>query len=129
MGFDLFIHMTLLMDEATGKPFYYGTNKETGKTERIFEIPSLEIPEELRKYLYGRGHYFHVYTEKFNRKDIFEVSVGTFLERFPSWRRFEESDYFEDDPEGWTHQDHKNFKKLLKFLADQPIGFTVSWSY
>ena len=129
MGFDLFIHMTLLMDEGTGKPFYYGTNKETGKTERIFEIPSLEIPEELRKYLYGRGHYFHVYTEKFNRKDIFEVSVGTFLERFPSWRRFEESDYFEDDPNGWTHQDHKNFKKLLKFLEDQPIGFTVSWSY
>jgi hypothetical protein len=124
MGFDLFIHMTLLMDHATGKPFYYGKG-----IEKIYELPTVNIPEELQKYLYGRGHHFHVYTEKFNRKDIFEVNVRTFLERFPSWRRFEESDYYEDDPNGWTREDHKNFKKLLNLLADLPIGFTVSWSY
>jgi hypothetical protein len=124
MGFDLYIHMNLTMDETTGKPFYYGKNYE-----KIYELPSIEIPEELRKYLYGRGHHFHVYTDKFNRKDIFEVNVNTFLERFPSWTRFTESDYYEDDPDWWTREDHKNFKKLLKFLADQPIGFTVSWSY
>ena len=121
--------MTLMMDEATGKPFYYRTNKETGQMDKCYDIPIVEIPEELRKYLYGRGHHFHVYTEKFNRKDIFEVNVRTFLERFPSWHRFEESDYYEDDPDAWTREDHKNFKKLLKLLADLPIGFTVSWSY
>jgi hypothetical protein len=124
MGFDLYIHMTLMMDETTGKPFYFGKN-----LEKIYELPAVEIPEELRKYLYGRGHFFHVYTDKFNRKDIFEVSVSTFLERYPTWKRFEESDYYEDDPSCWSRDDHKNFKKLLKFLEDQPIGFTVSWSY
>ncbi len=124
MGFDLFIHMTLLMDDGTGKPYYYGKN-----AEKIYELPNIEIPKELQKYLYGRGSHFHVYTDKFNRKDIFEVNVRTFLERFPSWHRFEESDYYEDDPDAWTREDHKNFKKLLKLLADLPIGFTVSWSY
>jgi len=124
MGFDLFIHMTMLMDAETGKPFYYGKNGE-----KVYELPVVEIPEELRKYLYGRGHHFHVYTEKFNRKDIFEVSVSTFLERFPSWRKFEESDYYAEEPDYWTREDHKNFKKLLKHLESQSPGFTVSWSY
>ena len=124
MGFDLYIHMTLLMDETTGKPYYYGKN-----SEKIYELPTFEIPEELRKYLYGRGHYFHVHTDKFNRKDIFEVNVSTFLEKYPSWRRFVESDYYDEDYMDWTREDHKNFKKLLEFLADQPVGFTVSWSY
>jgi hypothetical protein len=129
MGFDLFIHMNLMMDDVTGKPFYYGINKETGKTEKLYELPVVEIPEELRQYLYGRGHHFHVYTDKFNRKDIYQVSVSAFLERFPSWHRYEESDYWEDDHEGWTRDDHKNFKKLLKFLEAQSIGYSVSWSY
>lgn len=129
MGFDLFIHMNLMMCDGTGKPFYYGTNKETGKIDKLYELPVVEIPEELRKYLYGRGHHFHIYTDKFNRKDIFQVSVSAFLERFPSWRRFEESDYYEDDPQGWTRDDHKNFKKLLKHLEDLSPGFSVSWSY
>ncbi len=124
MGFDLYIHMTLMMDEATGKPYYFNT-----KCEKIYELPTVEIPEELRKYLYGRGHFFHVYTDKFNRKDIFEVNVSTFLEKYPSWKRFTESDYYDDEYQDWTRADHKNFKKLLEFLADQPVGFTVSWSY
>ena len=47
MGFDLFIHMTLMMDEATGKPFYYGAG-----IEKVYELPTVNIPEELRKYLY-----------------------------------------------------------------------------
>lgn len=129
MGFDLFIHMNLMMDDETGKPFYYGSNKETGKTEKVYELPVAEIPEELRKYLYGRGHFFHVYTDKFNRKDIYHVSVSAFLERFPSWSRYEDSDYYEDNPEMWTRDDHKNFKKLLKFLELQPMSYSVSWSY
>ncbi len=124
MGFDLFIHMNLMMDDGTGKPFYWGKN-----LEKIYELPVVEIPEELRKYLYGRGHHFHVYTDKFNRKDIYQVSVSAFLERFPSWHRYMESDYYEDYPEGWTREDHKNFKKLLKLLEDQSPGFSVSWSY
>jgi hypothetical protein len=124
MGFDLFIHLSLMMDAETGKPFYYNENYE-----KVFGIPSIEVPEELRTYLKGRGHHFHVYTEKFNRKDIFEVSVTTFLERYPSWNRFMQSDYFEEDPEAWTREDHKNFKKLLKFLEAQRGHFTVSWSY
>ncbi len=124
MGFDLFIHMNLMMDDGTGKPFYYGKN-----AEKIYELPVVEIPEELRKYLYGRGHFFHVYTDKFNRKDIFQVSVSAFLERYPSWRKFQDSDYYDEEHPDWTHDDHKNFKKLLKLLEETTPGFSVSWSY
>lgn len=124
MGFDLYIHMSLMLDQATGKPYYY--NKDF---EKVLWIPAIEIPEELKKYLYGRGSHFHVYTEKFNRKNIYHVSLSAFLERFPSWSRYKKSDYFEDNPEEWTREDHKNFKKLLKFLEEQPAHYTVSWSY
>ncbi len=124
MGFDLFIHMSLLMDDGMGKPFYYGKN-----LEKIYDLPTIEIPPELKKYLYGRGNHFHVYTDKFNRKNIYHVSLYTFLEKYPSWKRFTESDYYEEENPDWTHDDHKNFKRLLQFLEKQPVGFTVSWSY
>lgn len=129
MGFDLYIHMCMIMDETTGKPFYYGLNEETGKSEKIFGLPIIEIPEELRKYMYLRGHHMHVYTDKFNRKDIYHVSSDTFLERFPSWTRYRDSDYYADDPSAWTHDDHRNLKKLLKFLELQMVDFSVSWNY
>ena len=124
MGFDLYIHMSLLMDETNGKPFYFGKN-----LEKVYELPVIEIPQELKKYLYGRGHYFHVYTDKFNRKDIYHVDVHTFLDKYPSWRRFKESDYYDEEHQDWTRDDHRNFKKLLEFLSEQNVGFSVCWSY
>ncbi len=112
------------MDDATGKPYYIND-----KYEKVFELPIVSIPQELQKYLYGRGHYFHVYTDKFNRKDIYHVSVSTFLDKFPSWSRFLNSDYYDEEHQDWTREDHKNFKKLLQHLEKQHPGYSVSWSY
>ncbi len=116
--------MSLMMDEGTGKPFYFGKD-----LQKIYELPSIDIPQELKKYLYGRGSHFHVYTDKFNRKNIYHVSLETFLDKYPSWKRFKESDYYDEEHLDWTRDDHKNFKKLLQFLEEQPVQFTVSWSY
>ena len=124
MGFDLFIHMSLMMDEGTGKPYYFGKN-----LEKMYDLPTVDIPEELKKYLYGRGSHFHVYTDKFNRKNIYHVDLNTFLEKYPSWKRFTESDYYDPEDNYWTREDHKNFKKLLEFLQSSECHFTVSWSY
>lgn len=130
MGFDLYIQLSLTMCPETGKPYYYGTTKETGKFEKIYELPDIEIPKQYRKYLYGRGHFFHVYTDYFNENDVFDVSTNVFLEHYPTWETFTQSSYYtDDDPDAWTKEDHIGFKKLLTYLSKQDLPFAVSWSY
>jgi len=130
MGFDLYIQLNLHMCPETGKPYYYGTNKETKRIEKMYELPAIEIPKKYRNYLYGRGHQFHVYTDYFNNNDVYDVSVNVFLEHFPSWDEFAESEYYtDDDPDAWKQEDHETFHKLLVYLSEQPYPFTVSWSY
>lgn len=130
MGFDLSFLMSLHLCPKTGKPFYYGVNPETKRMDKIYGVPELEIPEELRKSLVLRGHFLHVYTDYFNDNDVYDVSANVFLEHFPSWEEFLESEWYsEEDPDAWTKKDHKNLKKLVKFLCKQPIQFMVSWSY
>ena len=123
MGFDLFIHMSFMMCPTSGKPYYFND-----EFERKYDMPTIEIPENLRKYLYGRGSHFHVYTKRFIRRGLSEVDVDDFLEKYPSWRKYKNSDSSEEN-QYWTREDHKNFKNLLRFLANQEVSFTVSWSY
>ena len=130
MGFDLFIQLCLHMCPERGKPFYYGTNPDTGKIDKIYELPQVEIPKKYRKYLYGRGHYLHVYTGYFNQNDVYDVSTNVFLEHFPTWDTFAESEYYtDDDPDAWTQENHEGFRKLLVYLSKQEYPFAVSWSY
>jgi hypothetical protein len=130
MGFDLCFLVNLHLCNETGKPFYYGTNPETNRMDKLYGIPEVEIPKELRKSLVLRGHFLHVYTDFFNENDLYDVSVSAFQEHFPTWDEFAESEYYtDDDPDAWTEKDHKNLKKLVSFLCKQPIPYTVSWSY
>ena len=130
MGFDINIELCFLMCSMTGKPYYYQYDKTTNKVNRIYELPSVEVPEELRKYLVGRGHLFHAYTETFNERDVFETSVDQFLENYPSWEDVMEHEEFRDDiPDFWNEEDHIGFKTLLEWCAKQDYMFRVSWSY
>lgn len=122
MGFDLFIHLKLTMCENTGKPYYFDKS-----LVKKYDYPEINIPEELRKYLYGRGHFFHAYVDPIEDQDIgFEVDVCEFLDSFPDWKEVTEHDRYDDY---WTEEDHNNFKALLECLESLPYPFSVSWSY
>jgi len=130
MGFDIMIDVRFHVCDITGKPFYYKYDKKTNSSSRIYEMPSFEVPKELRKYLVGRGHLFHAYTDSFNERDVFEACADQFLEYFPTWEQVMENENFRDDiPEFWNEDDHNNFKKLIEWCTVQDFTFQVSWSY
>ena len=126
MGFDIYISLNLHMCPEQGKPFYYKYNQKEKTTEKVYEMPTLDVPKPLRKYLQGRGHLFHAYTDVFNERDVFEACVEQFLEYYPSW---EEVSKHEEVPDYWDEEDHTNFKKLLEWCSVQDCSFHVSWSY
>jgi hypothetical protein len=128
MGFDINVMMELFLCPATGKPFYYGRDKETKKVEKVYELPTLIVPEMMRKYLVGRGHIFHAYTDHFNEKEIFNVSVDEFLEEYPTWDDVMKCDYYSDEGY-WSEEDHEGFKRLLEWSCQQGVSFRVAWSY
>ena len=121
MGFDLNIEMCLHMCPDTGKPYYYGKN-----FEKVYEIPSLEIPNELKPYLEQRGHYLHAYTFGWNEEEIYSTDLESFLEEFPDWEDVVDHPSYD---EYWTEEDHNKFKKLLIILSACRASFRVSWSY
>lgn len=128
MGFDINILMEMYMCPATGKPYYYKYDKKTKMTEKIYELPNITVPAKMCDYLVGRGHIFHAYTDHFNEKDIFNVSVEEFLGEFPSWDHVQQNEYYSDEG-GWSEEDHLAFKKVLEWCLEQDPFFRVCWSY
>lgn len=126
MGFDIMICMTMLMCPETGKPYYYGYDEEAKQITKFYELPSLSVPEEIRKYLVGRGHHFHAYTHEWNEKDIVETDIESFLESYPDWEDVKEHSSYDAI---WTYKDHIGFKRLLKWCRTQEPSFRVSWTY
>jgi hypothetical protein len=130
MGFDINICLELLLCPSTGKPFYYSYNQATRTTEKLYEIPTIQIPPRLCKYLVGRGHLFHAYTDSFNEQDIFKTDVSAFLNEYPDWNTVMDSQYYTDAyDDAWNENDHTAFKELLEFLVNQPVTYTIVWSY
>ena len=128
MGFDINIMMELYMCPASGKPYYYGKNKETRKIEKVYELPNILVPGKMCEYLVGRGHIFHAYTAHFNEKEIFNVSVEEFLEEFPSWEEVMENEFYSDEGY-WLEEDHLGFQRTLEWCSEQEVCFRVCWSY
>lgn len=129
MGFDINVTLTLQMCKKTGKPFYYGRNKETGYLEKLYGLPSVEVPPHLVQYLVGRGHHFYSYTKTLEVEDLgFNVSAGTFLQYYPSWEDVQQDEEYSDE-NGWEEEDHNNFKALLEWCENSGLDFNVSWSY
>ena len=122
MGFDLFIHLKLMMCDTTGKPYYFGEN-----LEKKYETPVFELPPHLIPYLQGRGHFFHAYIDHIEANGMgYEVDVSTMLEDYPSWEDVINHPSYDDC---WTEKDHEQFKELLECLESLPYPFSVSWSY
>lgn len=121
MGFDLNIEMVLMMCPETGKPYYYGEN-----LQKIYELPVLDIPNELKQYLEQRGHYLHAYTYGWNEEEIYSTDLESFLEEFPSWENVLDHTNYDED---WTEEDHTKFERLLTYLFSSRVSFRVTWSY
>lgn len=121
MGFDLVIELSLQMCPETGKPFYYDRN-----FEKVYELPELTIPDELKNYLQQRGHYLHAYTEGFNEQEIFDTDLHSFMEEFPCWEEVKEHPNYDDM---WAEEDHTKFENLLTYLSSCPASYRVTWSY
>lgn len=128
MGLDIYVSLSLLMCTTTGKPFYFRTIN--GNLESSYEVPTVEVPSHLRKYLIGRGPLFTAYTEGLERDGMgFTVGADRFLESYPEWEDVKESSFYSDEPGAWSEEDHTGFKELLQWCVDQSFHFTVSWSY
>ncbi len=118
------------MCAETGRPYYLSYDTQTRTWTKEYTLPDVQIPLHLQKYLVGRGHLFHAYTEHFNLQEIYKTDVGSFLEHFPSWDEVIQNDFYSDDYEDcWNEEDHANFKDLLEFLTNQDVTYTVVWSY
>ncbi len=125
MGFDFFISMVFNVCPSMGRPYYINS-----KWEKEYDLSTLEVPEEYRKFFQLRGHFLHAYTEDWNDKDIFNVHLEDFLEEFPSWETvkewLEQHGYDQDE---WPEADHKAFKACLEWCVEQSVNFYVYWSY
>lgn len=118
------------MCPETGKPYYLFWNKETRTVTKEYSIPSVDIPKHLLKYLVGRGHLFHAYTEQFNERHVFTTDVRTFLEAYPSWEDVIQSEHYTDEyADAWNEDNHNEFKELLEFLSEQQWTYSICWSY
>jgi hypothetical protein len=41
-----------------------------------------------------------------------------------------ESQYYTDEyDDAWNENDHTAFKELLEYLVNQPVTYTIVWSY
>lgn len=128
MGFDIHIQVIFYMCSSSGKPYYFKRNRETKLIEKKYDFPDFIVPEALCKYLVGRGHLFHAYTEYFNDQERYCVPLEEFLERYPSWEEVVDHENYSDEG-GWTEDDHLGFLDLLKWCSKQDVSFEVSWSY
>lgn len=128
MGFDFYIQLVLHMDPTSGKPFFYDT-KEDGLTFRNYQLASIEIPEEHREFLQGRGSIFHAYTREFSYNDIFSVKIDELLDEFPDWDEVLESDDCDENRETWTEENHNRFKAALTWFSEQKQSFQATWCY
>ena len=130
MGFDINVMMEMFMCPATGKPFYYGYDEVTKNLEKVYDLPDISVPAKMCEYLVGRGSIFYAYTEFFNEREVFNVTVDEFLEAYPSWRQVKESNYYsEETTDYWCEEDHEGFKRLLEWCTQQRVMFRVCWSY
>ena len=124
MGFDLFIELSLPIDEKTGLPYVYDTN-----CSRQPYVPSdFLVPEEHRIWMQQRGHQFHYYIRDI---DGCYTSAENFLNKYPEWEDIKslmELDGEDEESYQWKEDNHNSFKEALEWFSSK-IHFDVSWSY
>jgi len=124
MGFDLNIHANLSICSDTGKPYFYISD---GSRMRIYDLSKLVVPKEHRRFLNQRGSIFHAYTTCiFENKDITNMPVYEFLEKYPSWNDVKT---YDEECNYWTEKDHNEFKAALEWFNHDYIQYRIDWSY
>jgi hypothetical protein len=128
MGFDLFIHLHLPIDEKTGLPFVYDTN-----SCRQPYVPSdFLVPEKYRLWLKQRGHHFHYYIRDIDGSHSMDtISVEAFLDKYPDWEDVKYSmslDGEDEESYQWTEDNHTSFKEALQWFSSKS-NFSITWSY
>jgi hypothetical protein len=119
MVFHMYITCTLEICEETGKHFYYGG------FQKLYGIPST-IPEEHRKYVNITGDIFNIYAMFVT--DETSTSLENFVDKFPEWSDIIDTCDFEKDFGFWTEEMHNKFYESLKWIAQQNVSYTISWT-
>lgn len=126
MGFDFYIKLRLNLCEQTGKPCYH--EYKDGKYITHYDINSITVPEQYRRFLTLCGHVFHLYVMDLeNGDDHFTADISEILEVFPSWEDIESSSLSKKYE--LTEEDHNAFHEALKWFDEQKCGFYATWSY
>ena len=128
MGFDLYIGLTLLIDDKTGLPYVYNSDN----SRKPFNPLDFIVPENHRERLKQRGHIFHYYIRDINGSDTMNtISTTAFLEKYPDWEDIKSSmdlDGEDEESYSWTEKDHDDFKEALQWFSSKEY-FSISWSY
>jgi len=122
MGFDLFISVSFPLCRETGLMFEY--NDDLTKN---YNIPSIRVPEHLRRFLKQRGHHLRLYTSRVT--DEYSTGADNFLDKFPEWSEIAEDDEYDDFKDIWIEEDHNLFKETLAWLVKQKVNAIVSWCF
>lgn len=128
MGFDLYIGLTLPMDDKTGLPYVY----DIDNSRKPFDPLDFIVPEKHRERLKQRGHIFHYYVRDIiDGSDTMNTSTAAFLEKYPDWDDIKKSmdlDGEDEESYDWSENDHNKFKEALDWLSSKEY-FSISWSY
>ena len=122
MGFDLFISVSFPLCPETGLMFEY--NDDLTKN---YNIPSIRVPEHLRRFLKQRGHHLRLYTSRVT--DEYSTGADNFLDKFPEWAEILEDDEYDDFKDVWGEEDHNLFKGTLAWLVNQKVNAIVNWCF
>ena len=128
MGFDLYINLTLPIDQNSGLPYVYTTDN----SKKSYSPSDFCVPEKHRLWLKQRGHIFHYYIRDIDGSDTMNtLHTEAFLEKYPEWEDIKSSmelDGEDEESYGWTEKDHTEFKEALQWFSSKEY-FSISWSY
>jgi hypothetical protein len=128
MGFDLYINLTLPIDQNSGLPYVYTTDN----SKKPYSPSDFCVPEKHRLWLKQRGHIFHYYIRDIDGSDTMNtLHTEAFLEKYPEWEDIKSSmelDGEDEESYGWTEKDHTEFKEALQWFSSKEY-FSISWSY
>lgn len=128
MGFDLYINLTLPIDQNSGMPYVYTTDN----SKKPYSPSNFCVPEKHRLWLKQRGHIFHYYIRDIDGSDTMNtLHTEAFLEKYPEWKDIKSSmelDGEDEESYSWTEKDHDDFKEALQWFSSKEY-FSISWSY
>jgi len=128
MGFDLYINLTLPIDQNSGMPYVYTTDN----SKKPYSPSNFCVPEKHRLWLKQRGHIFHYYIRDIDGSDTMNtLHTEAFLEKYPEWediKKYMELDGEDEESYSWTEKDHDDFKEALQWFSSKEY-FSISWSY